>query len=363
MNQLPYEALQELGWDPWLVVPLRWRHDYSPTDFAPERLPTLARQIVPRRVVFPGLVQRHFYVTDVAQAIDRIDPAIAFIEAEPTAIPTFQWGRALKRAGVPFGVQAAENLRRSYPLPARLIRDWCMRSASFVVARSPTAATLIQERAPSLPAPVVPHHVPEWSASAERRGTAKAFTVGYAGRLVPEKGLDTLVEAVSSMPDARLQLVGDGPLRGELERQARSGAPIEILSDVTHEQMPQAYAEFDVLALPSRTTATWVEQFGRVLVEALWCGVPIVGSDSGEIPWVVESTGGGLVFREDDVADLRRAIEQMRSDETAREAFAERGRASVRERFSVPAVAGALDDALRAALPTAPQASPTTVAA
>jgi glycosyltransferase involved in cell wall biosynthesis len=58
--------------------------------------------------------------------------------------------------------------------------------------------------------------------------------------------------------------------------------------------MRDAYAEMDVLVLPSRTTSRWAEQFGRVLIEALWCGVLVVGS--GEIPWIVETTGGGRVF-------------------------------------------------------------------
>ncbi len=57
-----------------------------------------------------------------------------------------------------------------------------------------------------------------------------------------------------------------------------------------------------MLALPSRTTPTWKEQFGRVIVEALWCGVPVVGSDSGEIPWLIELTGGGLTFPEGEPA-------------------------------------------------------------
>ena len=64
--------------------------------------------------------------------------------------------------------------------------------------------------------------------------------------------------------------------------------------------MAAGYAQLDVLVLPSHTTPTWKEQFGRVIVEALWCGVPVVGSDSGEIPWLIELTGGGLVFPEGD---------------------------------------------------------------
>ena len=70
--------------------------------------------------------------------------------------------------------------------------------------------------------------------------------------------------------------------------------------------MAAGYAQLDVLVLPSHTTPTWKEQFGRVIVEALWCGVPVVGSDSGEIPWLIGLTGGGLVFPEGDSEALAR---------------------------------------------------------
>jgi glycosyltransferase involved in cell wall biosynthesis len=114
--------------------------------------------------------------------------------------------------------------------------------------------------------------------------------------------------------------------------------------------MAGAYAGFDVLALPSRTTTTWVEQFGRVLVESMSCGVPVVGSDSGEIPWVINSTGGGLVVPEGDVVALRDALVRLRDSPALRRELADRGGRSAREQFSVAAVASCLDRALRDAI-------------
>lgn len=351
VNQLPYAALRAHGWDTWLVVPRRWSHDYLPDSFGPERLPELEGRISTRRVLLPGSVQRHAYVTNAARIIDAARPAVAFVEAEPTAVPTLQWGSALRRRGIPFGVQVDENLPRPYPAPARLIRRWTIARAAFAAARSPTAARLLTELAPDLPTPLVPHHVPGW----ERRpagGLGRPFTVGYAGRFVEEKGLDDLLQAVASISGARARFVGDGPLLGRLLERVQSGVALDIVTGVGHDAMSEAYASFDVLVLPSRTTATWTEQFGRVLVEALSCGVPVVGSSSGEIPWVVESTGGGIVFPEGDVQALRAALVALRDDPQRRARLASAGCAAVEERFSVPAVAGALDAALRAALAT-----------
>jgi len=349
VNQLPYAALRAHGWDPWLVVPRRWSHDYSPDSFKPERLPELRGRISARRVVLAGRVQRHAYVTDAGRIVDTVRPAAAFVEAEPTAVPTLQWGSALHQRGVPFGVQVDENLPRPYPIPARLIRRWTIAHAAFAAARSPTAARLLRELAPDLPTPIVPHHVPGYGEQPVPQ-SGRPFTVGYAGRFVEEKGLDDLLRAVAAIPGARARFVGDGPLLSHLRERAQAGAALDIVTGVGHDDMSAAYASFDVLVLPSRTTATWTEQFGRVLVEALSCGVPVVGSSSGEIPWVVESTGGGVVFPEGDVQALCSTLVALRDDPQRRARLASAGRAAVAERFSVPAVARALDAALRAAL-------------
>jgi glycosyltransferase involved in cell wall biosynthesis len=101
-----------------------------------------------------------------------------------------------------------------------------------------------------------------------------------------------------------------------------------------------------VLVLPSRTTPHWAEQFGRALVEALSCGVPIVGSTSGEIPWIVHSTGGGLLFDEGNVGQLAAALKALRDDPARRAQLGSTGGASVERLFSVRASAQALAGAL-----------------
>jgi glycosyltransferase involved in cell wall biosynthesis len=109
----------------------------------------------------------------------------------------------------------------------------------------------------------------------------------------------------------------------------------------------------DVLVLPSRTTPTWVEQFGRVLVEAMWFGVPVVGSDSGEIPWVIESTGGGIVFPEGYATELAAILKMLREDDGRRRALGDAGQRAARSRFSVAASASALESLLMSAVASA----------
>ena len=92
-----------------------------------------------------------------------------------------------------------------------------------------------------------------------------------------------------------------------------------------------------MLALPSRTTPTWTEQFGRVIIEALASGRPVVAYDSGEIPWVAALTGITLV-PEGDVQGLHDALlRNAYGAEGVR--LAEIGRTAVMEHFTNEAVA------------------------
>jgi glycosyltransferase involved in cell wall biosynthesis len=349
VNQLSYAQLRLHGWDPFVVAPARWRHEYANEAFEPEVLPQLEGRVVGRRVVLSGQVQRHAYLTRPGRLLSKLNPDIALVEAEPTSVSATQWSEPLVRGDIPFGLQAAENLERPWPLPARVFRRWTLARAAFVAARSPTAAALVHRICPDVPAPVIPHHVPSWPATP--RVSHGAFVVGYAGRLVPEKGLHVLIDAASGVAGVVVRLVGNGPLHDELQaRAADLRVNLEIDTTVKHEDMAAVYASFDVLVLPSRTTRTWAEQFGRVLVEALWCGVPVVGSDSGEIPWVINSTGGGLIFPEGDPTALRNALVQLRDSPALRRRLAAHGRERARATFSVEAVASALDAALSDAL-------------
>jgi glycosyltransferase involved in cell wall biosynthesis len=194
-----------------------------------------------------------------------------------------------------------------------------------------------------------PHAVPRWEPVVGVR--ERAFTVGYAGRLIESKGLADLVAAVRRLDaPVELLLIGDGPMRAGLDGQVVPGSTVRVLDTLTHEQMPSGYAQLDVLVLPSRTTPTWCEQFGRVIAEALWCGVAVVGSSSGSIPRLLELTGGGLVFPEGDADALARQLARLRDEPALRTQLASAGQASVQRLFSVPASTDPLERLLAQAI-------------
>jgi glycosyltransferase involved in cell wall biosynthesis len=347
VNQAVYARLGPLGWDTHIVVPARWRHEYASEPFEPLPLEGLEGRLLPLRVVLPGRPQRHVYLARPARVIRSLRPEVAFVEEEGFSLPAFQWGSTLSRAGVPFGVQADENLDRPLPWVARWIRGHVLPRAAFVAARSPRAGDQARRWGATGRVALVPHAVPGWRPRPrpDRNGT---FTIGFAGRLAPEKGVDDLVRAAGMLDGStRLLFVGDGPLRAALETAATPSCAIEVRTGIGHGEMPAAYAEMDVLVLPSRTTERWAEQFGRVLVEALSCGVPVVGSDSGEIPWVVRETRGGKIYAEGDAAALAAALQELRDNSSERQTLARRGREAVQKLFSVDAAARALDAVLR----------------
>jgi glycosyltransferase involved in cell wall biosynthesis len=281
---------------------------------------------------------------------------MVFCEQEPFSVPAAQWGLAAHMLGVPFGVQMAENLDRPLPRPARAIMAMVLPRAAFVIARSDAAVRLVQRWGARGRVRLVPHHVPGWPLPA--RSAHHAFTVGFAGRLVPEKGLDTLTAALCQLdPPVELLVAGDGPLRDWLESVDLGSGQLRIVRGTDHAEMANVYAQMDVLVLPSRTTPGWAEQFGRVLVEALWCGTPVIGSDSGEIPWVIQTTGGGLVFPEGDDSALADQLSRLRDDRDLWVRLAEQGRSRAVEMFGVEGVVDGFEELLHAATEPEPPLS------
>ena len=348
-NQLVYVRLAERGWDMKLIVPNRWGDEYSPTGFVPQPVDGLVGTFARVRTALPGAYQRHFYVTRPAAWLRRWQPTAVFLEQEVFSVPALQWGLACERLGIPWGTQSDENLDRPFPWPAILIRRWVLPRSDFFAARSPTAAGMLERWGARGPIAVVPHTIPEWRFSRSR--SDQAFTIGFAGRLVPQKGIDDLIDAVAGLEfPYRLLVIGDGPLRARLEQAELGRGELDLRTGVRSAAMPELYRQMDVLVLPSRTTPTWAEQFGKVLCEALLCGVPVVGSTSGEIPWVIETSGGGRVFPEGDHAGLAAILTELHADPGERAALAQRGVEGVERHFSPRVAARELDQLIRSGL-------------
>jgi glycosyltransferase involved in cell wall biosynthesis len=121
-------------------------------------------------------------------------------------------------------------------------------------------------------------------------------------------------------------MVGSGEYKEEMVSIASRLNILEkmiLIDAVPAEDVPIYINCMDVLTLPSITTPGWVEFFGRVLVEAMVCEVPVIGSNSGEIPNVIGDAG--LVFQEGDADDLRDKLSIMLTDQALRSSLAKKG--------------------------------------
>src|SRR5205814_4354153 len=124
-----------------------------------------------------------------------------------------------------------------------------------------------------------------------------------------------------------LLFMGSGPLHADISRRAAELSVthrIQILPGRPLEQIPEVMNALDVFVLPSLTTASWKEQFGRVLIEAGACATPVIGSSSGAIPDVIG--GAGLVFDERNYRSLSEKIISLRNDPILAREFSVRGR-------------------------------------
>ena len=208
-----------------------------------------------------------------------------------------------------------------------------MGRASGFVAVTPAVKQVLLRKGAWQPIEVIPYGT---SAPGEvgRRTKNVPLRIAFVGRLTAEKGIGTLFDAIPLLKaSVELIVVGRGPLADAVNAMAGTSKGVFSWIPGIHSG---AVADFlrsiDVLVLPSVTTPTWAEQFGRVLVEAMSVGTVPVGSDSGEIPWVIGDAG--LVFPEGRACELARALDTLASDTERWELLSHRARERFERRFT-----------------------------
>lgn len=175
-------------------------------------------------------------------------------------------------------------------------------------------------------------------------GVHDKFVVGYMGRFLRQKGLLTVLHALKFLSESVFCLcIGDGPWLdsflakvGDFNLKSR----VHWVPRVPDGEVPVYMNAFDALVLPSETTPLWKEQFGRVLAEAMACGVPVIGSDSGAIPEIIQDAG--KVFPEHDWNVLAGAIRSLHENSELCRHLGAKGMKRAKEHFSCEAFAGKL---------------------
>jgi glycosyltransferase involved in cell wall biosynthesis len=224
--------------------------------------------------------------------------------------------------------------------PLRALEQWNLRQSNGAIAGNQAAADILRQQGFSGPILVLPQlgideqvFCPQSSAPirASMGIPDNHFVVGYAGRFVPEKGLDLLWQAFCALPAAAtLLLIGDGP-QAEVIRRWQENAPlgkqVVLHRAVPHTEIARLFNALDVFVLPSRSTPFWLEQFGHVLIEAMACQIAVVGSSSAEIPNVIGAAGG--IFPEGESLALQHILTLLQQHPEQRANWAAAGRKRV----------------------------------
>jgi glycosyltransferase involved in cell wall biosynthesis len=140
----------------------------------------------------------------------------------------------------------------------------------------------------------------------------------FVGRLIPEKGADLLLEAAAALLPRSLTvtIVGDGPMRAELEARAKNLGIQEMVCFSGAKQggeLARILNRHRIQVVPSR----WQEPFGIVTLEGIACGCAVVGSDGGGLPDAIGPCG--VTFRNDNASELARALGELLDDDAKRQ--------------------------------------------
>jgi len=309
------------------------------------------------RTAFSGNGTRYMYLTGLIEALRTQRPDVIDLYEEPFSCVALQTLllRKLVAPSAAIVFYSAVNVHRQWRRPYRWIERMMLKYADGAHAPNQEVVPILRAKGLlSQPTSVIPLGIePDLFASAmpaSLPGMPRP-RVGFVGRLEPVKGLDVLLDAFARLTTpASLVIAGEGSERARLQRRIDSlSVPARIISAVGYADMPSFLKSLDVLVLPSITILPLHrEQFGRVLVEAMAAGVPVIGSSSGAIPEVVGDAG--LIVPERDPTALAGAIERLLSEADVRQALAERGRQRVRTRFAWSAVAAQTDALFRLAV-------------
>jgi glycosyltransferase involved in cell wall biosynthesis len=289
----------------------------------------------------------HFHQHHLRELSRRTDFDVIHMWEEPYVLAGYQIARMWARAATRFCFVTCHNLQKRYPPPFNWFENAVVRQTQGWIAIGKTVFDNCVGRGyPAQTGTILPLAVetrlfrPKTESEREalrRRLKLTQPVIGFVGRLVPAKGLRILMKALELLPASAcwsLVLLGSGPMESEIREwsAARGWADRVRILLVKHEDVAEYLPVMDMLVAPSQTTTAWREQFGRMLIEAFACGVPVIASDSGEIPHLVADAGS--IVPEGDVVRWSIEIERYMRDPGLRSKMAALGRTRA-QRFSV----------------------------
>jgi glycosyltransferase involved in cell wall biosynthesis len=347
LNAIAATGKAEVG----LLVPNNWKaSEWNRTIAVEHPYPKVKLYSAP--VIFSGRGGAHLFAPwTIGKVLNDFQPDIVQVEEEVFSLLAFEvaiWSRLTSTPLVVFGW---ENLDRTLPVLRQWICRFVLNSAHALIPGNEDGAKLVRKWGYTGLVEIMPQMGvdTQFFSPTLLVHEGDEFNIGFLGRLVPEKGIDTLFRAVRLLQEKgfklKITLCGSGVAATALHQEAEKQQIADLITwqgAVKHEHAPVEISKFDVLVLPSRSTSTWKEQFGHVLIEAMAMGVPVVGSTCGEIPNVIGRSD--LIFNEDDATGLSTVLERMIYDSLWRQEVRQWGLHRVQQLYSHEQVAKRLLD-------------------
>jgi glycosyltransferase involved in cell wall biosynthesis len=345
INQQKVDALaRRKGLELALMVPTQWRDPLH--SLALERPSDSAYRVfeIPLRSLGGHLNYSQVLGGYLVRALRTFRPDIVHIEEEPESVAALEVVFWARRFGARVALFTWENIGVTHRWYRGRMRRFTLHRVDHLIAGNRQAGDVCRRDGYGGPISVIPQFGVD--PDVFRAGSADGIrhtlnlsgpVVGFVGRLVPEKGIFVLIEALARLAHLpwSMLVVGDGPSREDLKARVEAHGLAHRLtwvSSVPHQEVPRYLQAVDVLVLASLTGTAWKEQFGHVLIEAMACGVPVVGSDSGAIPEVIGEAG--LITREGDSASLAETLKRLLADIELRTRVGALGRARVEAEFT-----------------------------
>jgi len=344
------EVARDPAFEVTVAAPLYFQGDLRWVDNEPEPAGSPLR-IVPLKT---RLSQRvHFFSYENRKLAKLLAEDFDVVHAweEPYILAGYQIARALRKSRARFAFRTAQSYVKKYPPPFGYFEKKVLERAQGWIAGAglvreamlkkgfPAERGRVLNLAVDLDAfhPLAPDEKKKMLDELGLEGPV----IGFVGRLTEAKGLDVLMPALDKLgTEGRWSalFLGSGEYEKKILEWAKSRGiekRVKVML-VQHADMPRYVGAMDMMVAPSQTMKNWREQFGRMLIEAFACGVPVIGSDSGEIPFVIGDAG--IVVGEKDVAGWASAIGNLLENAADREKFGERGRERAKS-YSVASVA------------------------
>ncbi len=313
-----------------------WEHPYHPQ---PENHPGF--QIHVTHAWRTGHEDQYFFAPNLTRGMKSSAPDVLHVEQGTTAFVYAQalWERNLLSPGTRSCFFTWINWEVPLRFPWTNVERFNLRNSHGAIGGNSDAVDLLRKHGFRGKTTVIPQlgvdpqkYIPKSNPQLREKLGLRPFVIGFVGRMVEEKGLRILLQAAESLgPDVSLLLLGSGPLETLLPEFQKQIHCVHVPA-VPHDDVPTYLQIMNVLVLPSYVTPSWKEQFGHVLIEAMACEVPVIGSQSAAIPEVIGDSG--LLFPEKSTRALNDHLRQLRDNPQSRERLGKAGRDRVLKRFT-----------------------------